>query len=112
MAQYLLLLHHDTSGFAKMSPVDREKAVGKYTAWTKKPFVVESKRLAPEPGKVIRANNGHPMTTDGPYSETKEILGGFYLIEAADYNDAVKRTLDHPHLEYGGTVEVRQLYSM
>ena len=111
MPQYLLLLHHDVSGFAKMSPAAMQTATEKYMAWMKKPFVVDSKRLAPEPGKVIRANNGKPVTTDGPYSETKELLGGFYLIEAADYNDAVKRTLDHPHLEYGGTVELRQLYS-
>ena len=111
MPQYLLLLHHDLSGFAKMSPADQQKATEKYMAWRSKPFVVDTKRLAPDAGKVIRPANGKPVTTDGPYSETKELLGGFYLIEAADYNDAVKRTMDHPHLEYGGTVEVRQLYT-
>jgi len=52
--------------------------------------------------------NGKP--TDGPYSETKEVLGGFYLIEAADYDEAVARTGDHPHLEHGGTIEIRKLY--
>ena len=35
---------------------------------------------------------------------------GYYAIEAADYNEAVERTMDHPHLEYGGTIEVRQIY--
>jgi hypothetical protein len=112
MAQFMLLLHHDPSGWTKLSPEEMQKAVEKYMAWTQKPFNKASQRLAPEPGRVIRSENGKPRTTDGPYGETKEILGGYYLIEAADYDEAVARTLDHPHLEYGGTVEVRKLYEM
>jgi len=108
----MLLLYDDPSGWQKLSPEQMQKAIEKYMAWTKKPFVVDSKRLAEDPGRVIRAQGGHPRTTDGPYSETKEVLGGFYLIEAGSYEEAVQRTLDHPHLEYGGTVEVRQLYTM
>jgi hypothetical protein len=38
------------------------------------------------------------------------VLGGYYTIEAANYDEAVTRALDHPHLLYGGTIEVRQLY--
>ena len=87
-----------------------QKAVEKYMAWTKKSFTVDSKRLAADPGRVIRAQNGQPRATDGPYSETKEVLGGYYTIEAASYEEAVQRTLDHPHLEYGGTIEVRHVY--
>ena len=52
------------------------------------------------------------MVTDGPYSETKEVLGGYYLIEAANYDEAVRRCKDHPHLEHGGTIEVRQIEKM
>jgi hypothetical protein len=106
----MLLLYHDPSGWTRLSPEEMQKALEKYMAWVKKPFMVSSQRLAPDPGRVIRANNGKPRATDGPYSETKEILGGYYTIEAATYEDAVQRALDHPHLEYGGTVEVRQLF--
>jgi hypothetical protein len=109
MPQYMLLLYHDPSGFEKLSPEEMQKAVEKYMAWKKKPFVVDSKRLEKDPGRVIRANAGHPRASDGPYSETKEVLGGYYAIEAASYDAAVERTLDHPHLEFGGTIEVRQL---
>ena len=112
MPQYMLLLYDDPSGWEKLSPEQMQKAIEKYMAWTKKPFMVDSKRLAGDPGRVIRAQGGHPRATDGPYSETKEVLGGFYTIEAASYEEAVQRALDHPHLEYGGTVEVRQLYAM
>jgi hypothetical protein len=110
MPQFMLLLYDDPSGWSKLSPEEMQKAIEKYVAWTKKPFNVDSKRLGPDPGKVMRSHNGTPRTTDGPYSETKEVLGGFYLIDAANYDEAVARTADHPHLEYGGTIEVRQLF--
>ena len=110
MPQYMLLLHGDPTGWVKLSPEDMQKAIEKYMAWTKKPFTRDSKRLADEPGRVIRSQGGKPKATDGPYSETKEILAGYYTIEAASYDEAVKLALDHPQLEYGGTVEVRQVY--
>jgi hypothetical protein len=110
MAQYMLLLYSDPSGWQRMSPEDMQKAIEKYMAWTRKPFVVDSKRLGGDPGRVMRSENGRPRAKDGPYSEAKEVLGGFYLIEAADYDEAVQRATDHPHLEYGGTLAVRELY--
>lgn len=111
MSKFLLLLHDDPTAWQRVSPEEMQKAVEKYMAWTKLPFTVDSKRLAPD-GRVIRVNGGKPHVADGPYSESKEVLGGFYLIEAADYDDAVKKALEHPHLEHGGTIEVRELYRM
>ena len=46
---------------------------------------------------------------DGPFSETKEVIGGYFAIEAAGYDEAVQLLEDHPHLSYGGTVEVREI---
>src|SRR5437899_778690 len=113
MSKFMLLLH-DSPGviqsFQRLSPEEMQKAVDKYMAWTKKPFCVDSKRLGMDAGRVIRSENGKPRVTDGPYSETKEVLGGYYLIEAANYDEAVQRASDHPHLEYGGAIEVRQLF--
>jgi len=106
----MLLLYDDPTAWRKVGPEDMQKAIEKYMAWTKKPFTVDSKRLGEDAGRVIRSQGGKPRTTDGPYSETKEVLGGYYTIEAADYDEAVKLALDHPHLEHGGTIEVRQLY--
>jgi hypothetical protein len=113
MPQFMLLLYDGPASnprFRAMSPEEMQQAIEKYMAWTRKPFTLDSKRLAGDPGKVVRLNDGKPRTTDGPFSESKEVLGGFYLIEAADYDDAVARTSDHPHLEYGGTIAIRQLY--
>ncbi len=110
MPNYMLLLYHSPASGEPVSPEEMQKALEKYVAWTKKPFTVNNGRLGNDVGRVIRPTPGGPRTTDGPYSETKEFLGGYYTIEAANYDEAVARTLDHPHLEYGGTIEVRQMY--
>jgi hypothetical protein len=110
MSQYMLLLYDDPSGWRNLSPEEMQKAIEKYMAWSKKPFTLDSKRLGEDAGRVIRSDGGKPRATDGPYSETKEVLGGFYLIEAANYDEAVRLSLTHPHVEHGGTIEIRQLY--
>ena len=112
MAKFMLLLHEDKSYWQQLSAEEMQKAIEKYMAWAHKPFNVGGERLAEDLGRVLRAKPGQtPLVSDGPYSETKEVMGGFYLIEAADYDEAVARAMDHPHLEYGGTVEVRQVWS-
>lgn len=110
MAKFMLLLYENPAAFRNMSPEESQKAMEKYMAWTKKPFTVDSKRLAQDPGRVIRSNGARPVVKDGPYSETKEVLAGYYTIEAANYDEAVKLALEHPHVEFGGNVEVRQVY--
>ena len=110
MAQFMLLLYDNPVDWTKVSPEEMQKAIEKYMAWTKKPFTLDSKRLAADHGRVVRSQGGKPRAADGPYSETKEVLGGYYTIEAANYDEAVKLALDHPHLEYGGTIVIRQTY--
>jgi hypothetical protein len=110
MPQYILLLYNDPSNMQNLSPEEMQKALEKYGAWMQKSITKDGKRLAGDAGRVIRANGGKPRATDGPYSETKEALGGFYVIEAANYDEAVQHALGHPHLDYGGTVEVRHVF--
>ena len=111
MPQFMLLLYDNPTDWQKVSPEEMQKALEKYYAWTRKPFVVDSKRLAGDAGKVMRGSGGGPRATDGPYSEAKEVLGGYYTIDAADYNEAVARAQDHPHLEYGGVLVIRQTWT-
>jgi len=110
MAKFMLLLYDNPTDWTKLSPEEMQKAIEKYMAWTKKPFMVDSLRLANDAGRVLRSQSGNVRVNDGPYSETKEVLGGYYTIEAASYDEAVERARTHPHLEYGGTVVVRQAW--
>jgi hypothetical protein len=116
MPKYMLLLHDDPSSFAAMSPEEIQKVIEKYVAWRNRlraaGLISESHKLADEPGKVIRSGNGQVRVIDGPYSETKEILGGYFVIVADSYAQAIERARDCPHLGYGGTIEVRQVDEM
>jgi len=111
----MLLLYDDPSHWMTISPEEMQKAIEKFVGWREKlvnqKILVGSHKLMDEPGKVMRGK-GQVRVTDGPYSETKEVLGGYFLIEAADYREAVDRTRDCPGLEYGGTIEVRQVDPM
>lgn len=116
MAKFMLLLHDNPASFADVSPEQMQKVIEKYMAWgegLRKAGVMHAgDKLTDEPGKVLRGRDGKLRVTDGPYSETKEVLGGYYIIEAADYQQAIERARDCPHLEYGGTIEVRQVDMM
>jgi len=113
MAKYMLLLYDDRSAFTNVSPDQMQQIVQKYIKWGQSlreaGIMHASNKLTDESGRVMRGQNGHVRVTDGPYSETKEILGGYYIIEAPTYDHAVEHARGCPHLEYGGTIEVRQV---
>jgi len=113
MPRYMLLLHDNPASFADVSPEQMQKVIEKYIAWGNRlreaGVMHAGDKLTGEPGKVLRSNNGNVRITDGPYSETKEVLGGYYIIEASSYEQAIDRSRDCPHLQYGGTIEVRQV---
>lgn len=113
MAQYLLLLYDNPANWTKFSPEEIQKAMAKYGAFREKlkdrKQWVAGQKLADEPGRVLRSKEGKIVATDGPYSETKEWLGGFFLIDVPNYNAAVEVSRECPHLEYGGTIEVREV---
>lgn len=112
MSKYLLLLHDDPSGFMSLSPEEMQKAIEKYIAWGDRlrasGVIVDGHKLRDEPGKVVRRGGGAVRATDGPHTESKEVLGGFYVIEADSYDDAVARTADCPHLDFG-SIEIREI---
>ena len=55
----------------------------------------------------MRVDNGDTITTDGPFAETKEYLGGFYLVECANLDDAIAFAAKIPAAQNGGAIEVR-----
>ena len=113
MPKYMLLLHDNPAAFANVSPNDMQKVVEKYIAWGKKlreaGVMKAGDKLTDEPGKLMRRKDNQVRVTDGPYSESKELLGGYYMIEAASYDQAIDYARDCPQLDYGGTIEVRQV---
>ena len=111
VSEFLLLLHEPTDGFSDYSPEDMQAVVEKYTAWAQglgqQGKIIESRKLKDDGGRLVRrGENG--MTLDGPFSETKEVIGGFFLIKARDYGEALQICANCPHLEYG-TIQLREI---
>ena len=111
MAQFLLLLRHPQLNSSDFSPAVFEEVVAHMQAWREQlcssTTVRSIGRLKSGEGKVVRTADG--LVTDGPYSETKEILGGFFLIEVETEAAAVEIAQGCPILSFGGSVEVRPL---
>ncbi len=111
MAKFLVLAR-DPVPYPDMSPEEIQRVIERYRAWSdglrKAGRLLDSHKLRDEEGRVLRRRGGQLMVTDGPYIESKEVLGGYWLIEAAGYDEAVRLLSDSPHLEFG-TFEVRQI---
>lgn len=108
MPNFMLLLNESSESWEKLSADEKEKMMGKYMAFTESLQSSDRMRggdaLAPG-GNVLRVSNGEVV--DGPYTETKEVLGGYYVFEAANLEEATKIARDCPALLHGGSVIVR-----
>lgn len=112
MAKYLVLVRGSGTP-STLSPQEMQKVVQKYMGWSeevrKAGQVVHAAKLRFGEGRVLRGNGGKMTVTDGPYAESKEIVGGFWLIEAGSYDEMLKLLASHPHLDGPGTLEVREV---
>jgi hypothetical protein len=114
--QYLLTLYADESGFQKMTKAEQEQGMAAYMAYTealKQAGAYKgSNRLQPiATATTVRLANGKPQVLDGPYADTKEQLGGYFLIEAADLDAALSWAARCPGAGHG-IVEVRPVWAM
>jgi hypothetical protein len=116
MPKYVLLLHDAPDAYTGLSPEQMQQVIQKYIKWgngLRNAGVLQGgEKLTEEPGRVMRGKNGQVRVTDGPYSETKEVLGGYYIVAAENYDKAIDLARDCPHFEYGGTLEVREIDTM
>jgi hypothetical protein len=113
MNQYLLILRNDPTVFHQMSPQQIQQVFAKYVAWRLRlqeaGRLAGSNRLEDSTGRVLTADPSSQMRiTDGPFAESKEVVGGYFMVGADTYEDAVELCRDCPHLEYGA-VEVRRV---
>ena len=111
--QYLLLIAGDENRLTQLSEAEHQ-AWGTYTQDLQASGKLRGgERLRPSASATtVRVKDGQRLLSDGPYAETKEQLGGFYLIDATDLDDAVEWASKMPHLERGGSVEVRPIWEM
>ena len=109
--RYLCLIYDEEAKMATMSKSDADAFMGEYFAFTEgiktSGHYIGGEALKPvQTATTVRMRNGKMSTTDGPFAETKEQLGGYYLIEARDLNDALQVAARIPSAR-SGSVEVR-----
>ena len=113
--KYLCLIYEDETGWSKMPKEQSDAMMGEYFAFTedvrKSGNYVAGEALHPtQSATTVRVRNGKVSTTDGPFAETKEQLGGFYLIDAKDLNEAIQIASRIPSARVG-SIEVRPIMS-
>jgi hypothetical protein len=112
--QFMFLLYANEAGFANATPDEMRKAIAAYAQYNK--LLIEAGVLKHgEPlkpthtARSLRLKQGKAVTTDGPFAETKEQLGGYYVLQVKDEAEALAWAAKCPVLFGGGTVEVREM---
>ncbi len=109
--QYMLLIYDNEKMWTTMAETERNALMGEYFAFTqemeKSKKLVSGDALQPtSSATTLRVRDGKRLTTDGPFAETKEQLGGYYLINAKDLDEALAVAAKIPSARFG-SIEVR-----
>jgi hypothetical protein len=113
--KYMLLIHQGSTPtprspdeWARLSEDEQKAVYAAYQAINENPGVTSGVQLAdPESATTVRVEDGRTLTTDGPFVETKEALGGYLLFEGEDLDAAIELAAQIPAASMGGAIEVR-----
>ena len=111
--QYLLLIHDDEAQWGDMPEDERNSIYGEYMKYTEelqsRGILVGANQLQPSStATVVHVEDGKTLTTDGPFAETKEVLGGYYLIDVETLDEALEWAARMPSARLGH-IEVRPI---
>ena len=111
--QYMLLIYDNEKMWPEMNEKERNALMGEYYAFTeelkKSGKLVAGDALQPtQTATTVRVREGKRLTTDGPFAETKEQLGGYYLVDAKDLDEAMALAAKIPGARFG-SIEVRPI---
>jgi len=114
MPRYLLLIYGNEQEFGNMDPADQAgefKLYSEYSDWLReKGWFQAGDALQPTASATsVRVRNDETLSTDGPFAETKEQLGGYYLIDCGNLDEAIEAASRIPAAR-GGTIEVRPIF--
>ncbi len=112
--KYLLLIYEDEKALHSRDEETRNQIFAEYGAFTQSVrdgghFIAADALQPTTSATSVRVRGGNTITTDGPFAETKEQLGGFYLVEAADLDQAISLAKRIPSARFG-TIEVRPVW--
>ena len=106
--KYALLIYSKPGSHEALSKDEYEAALGVYGALSADPRCDSGAQLQPvETATTVRVQDGRTLTTDGPFADTKEVFGGYYVFEAGNLDEAIEVASRIPAARIGGAVEVR-----
>jgi hypothetical protein len=106
--QYALVIYAEPGYDEALSDAERDAVYAEYFALADDARCVGSAQLQPvETATCVRVAGGRTLMTDGPFADTKEVLGGFCLVEAANLDEAIELAARIPAARLGGVVEIR-----
>lgn len=110
MEKYMLVFKGGFYEDSKLSPEEIQGKMGQWYKWVQD-LTEQGKYVSGEPllkgGKIISKNHNKFVVTDGPFPEAKELVGGFFVVNANDLNDAAEIAKNYPDFDLDGSVEVR-----
>ena len=114
--KYMLLIHQGTTptprteDWERLSEAEKAAVYAAYKALNENPAVTPGVEMQPpESATTVRVQNGKTLTTDGPFVEAKEAIGGYLFFEAEDLDAAIELASQIPAASMGGAIEVRPL---
>jgi hypothetical protein len=111
--KYIALIYTSDNGGNDLSEDEQKAVFGEYMALSDDPKTLGGDQLAgADTATTVRVDGGETLTTDGPFVETKEELGGYYVIDAGDLDEAVAFAARIPAARFGGAIEVRPVVEM
>ncbi|HET9588199.1 MAG TPA: YciI family protein [Anaerolineales bacterium] len=112
MSQFILFIRGGSDLSANLSPEQIQETVQRYSAWAQKlraeGKLVSAEKLKDNTGMLLHSKDGRVMV-DGPFAETKETIGGYFIIEARDMDEAIAIARESPALGGGSAVEIREI---
>jgi hypothetical protein len=106
--QYALLIYTNPGALEALSDDERAAVSARYWAIREEPGVVGGAGLkGVETATTVRVQDGQTLVTDGPFADTKEVFGGYYMFEADDLDAAIALAATIPAAQDGGAIEVR-----
>jgi hypothetical protein len=106
--QYAMMFYAEPSYTEALPDPEREALLAEFAALLDDPHCVTAAQLQPaETATCVRMAGGRTLMTDGPFADTKEVLGGFVLVEAANLDEVLELAARVPITRYGGVVEIR-----
>jgi hypothetical protein len=106
--KYALLIYTQPGSYEALSEEARQAASDAYMALAGDPRCAESAQLQPvATATTVRVEDGRTLTTDGPFADTKEVFGGYYVFEAENIDEVIELASSAPAASLGGSVEIR-----